>query len=101
MQGGSHRTEQDWRARANQVRHATGLLFFDFPEACQGFIPLTSLYTVRVCSVKEGHCKFKTYTKHKVYILYEEMGVVQQKSIFVVAGLPGLQLGNVYKHLGV
>ena len=45
---------------------------FSTSEGLSGFYPF-DLYTVRVCRVKGWFCKFKTYSKHKVYILYEEM----------------------------
>ena len=45
---------------------------FSTSKGLSGFYPF-DLYTVRVCRVKGWYCKFKTYSKHKVYILYEEM----------------------------
>ena len=72
-----------------QLGHGTGVLFFDF-RGLSGFYPF-DLYTVRVCRVKGWYCKFKTYIKHKVYILYEEIRGVVHNSILVVAGLPGFE----------
>ena len=83
---------------------ATWHCFFVFAvsrggEACEGF-NYFDLYTLRFCRVilgeRDGFVNLK-HTNYKVYILYEEISGVVHNSILVVAGLPGLQKGNLYK----